>query len=422
MKKNKGITLIALIITIVVMLILVAVSVNVIIKGNLIGIANKTVNKYKTASEEEGDLNGLKINGRDLSSYIPLPEIKAGERATEKSNYNGVTIPEGFTVSGIPGEQDKNKGLVIYDIPADVDLTKENFWTETTTVGDKQYPKVQCDYNQFVWVPVKTPIVTKSEIDEILINECDYTIEQTKNGLDWPAMIELADREIYPMAVKYGEEDSYRGSIYRFTSDSKSEEGFSVTPEYFGDIGFTNPTNREPDKLTGTDTKKVDLAKEEELDLQTEYNNIVKSVIKQKGFWIARYELSSTTTAEGVIKGESKRGKDVSSSTWYDLYSICGNVNLVSGKGVKSNMVYGSQYDQIMFWLKDVKNTTVTPTKSFVIESTNMGNLGTGAEKVSGYDNSYSTYGIFDLAGNLGEWTVTAASGSDARLIRGRNI
>ena len=36
------------------MLILVAVSVNVLIKSDLIGIAEKTTGKYKTASEEEG--------------------------------------------------------------------------------------------------------------------------------------------------------------------------------------------------------------------------------------------------------------------------------------------------------------------------------------------------------------------------------
>ena len=35
MKKNRGITLIALIITVILLLILVGVSVNVIIKGNL---------------------------------------------------------------------------------------------------------------------------------------------------------------------------------------------------------------------------------------------------------------------------------------------------------------------------------------------------------------------------------------------------
>lgn len=41
MKTNKGITLIALIITIIVLLILVAVSVNILIKNNLIGTAEK---------------------------------------------------------------------------------------------------------------------------------------------------------------------------------------------------------------------------------------------------------------------------------------------------------------------------------------------------------------------------------------------
>ena len=53
MRKEKGITLIALIITIVVMLILVAVSINVIVNSNLIGHAEKTGDKYKMAYEDE---------------------------------------------------------------------------------------------------------------------------------------------------------------------------------------------------------------------------------------------------------------------------------------------------------------------------------------------------------------------------------
>ena len=53
MRKNKGITLIALIITIIVMLILVAVSVNIIINSNIIGQAEKAAEGYKTAYERE---------------------------------------------------------------------------------------------------------------------------------------------------------------------------------------------------------------------------------------------------------------------------------------------------------------------------------------------------------------------------------
>ncbi len=48
-EKNKGITLIALIITIVVMLILVGVSVSILINSNLIGAAEKTATAYNQA-------------------------------------------------------------------------------------------------------------------------------------------------------------------------------------------------------------------------------------------------------------------------------------------------------------------------------------------------------------------------------------
>ena len=78
MKKNKGITLIALIITIVVMLILVAVSVNVLIKSNLIGTAERTVDKYKTASEEEAKGGAIEINGKKYDSIEDYIKEKEG--------------------------------------------------------------------------------------------------------------------------------------------------------------------------------------------------------------------------------------------------------------------------------------------------------------------------------------------------------
>ena len=85
MKKNKGITLIALIITIIVMLILVAVSVNVLIKSNLIGTAEKAVDKYKTASEEEANGGTIEINGKKYASIEDYIEGK--EAITEVHNW-----------------------------------------------------------------------------------------------------------------------------------------------------------------------------------------------------------------------------------------------------------------------------------------------------------------------------------------------
>lgn len=73
-KINKGITLVALIITIVVMLILIAVTVNFLINSNLIGIAEGATTKYSQEAEREGNLNGIKVNGKDLNHYIKKAE------------------------------------------------------------------------------------------------------------------------------------------------------------------------------------------------------------------------------------------------------------------------------------------------------------------------------------------------------------
>lgn len=81
-KKNKGITLIALIITIVVLLILVAVSVNVLIKSNLIGIAEKTVKKDSDATifEEVKIAYAGALTGQYLEN-APFAEIMRRELA-----------------------------------------------------------------------------------------------------------------------------------------------------------------------------------------------------------------------------------------------------------------------------------------------------------------------------------------------------
>lgn len=85
MRKNKGITLVALIITIIVMLILVAVSVNVLIKSNLIGTAEKTVNKYKTVAEEEGKGEAIEIGGK---KYASIDEYLKEKGMIEEETHN----------------------------------------------------------------------------------------------------------------------------------------------------------------------------------------------------------------------------------------------------------------------------------------------------------------------------------------------
>ena len=416
MRRENGITLVALIITIVVILILVAVSINVLVNSNLIGHAEKTGDAYAGAikNEENFGNDGITVNGKDFSSYIPLPEIAAGERAETNSNYKGVTIPKGFTVSKIPEEKTIDGGLVIYDIPKeDLENAGEDFWTKTTTVGTENYPTVQCDYNQFVWVPVETPYVTKAELNKIM-SDSNGSITTEKAALQ-----SLVDSGKYPMAVELANGTDYRGVLYKFSAGTNKVNikvmDFSTEANYDdGSVTYY----REPAKLSSTASNKVNQTKEQNLDLQTEYNNIVKSVKAQNGFWVARYELSYNT------KGESKRGKTVANaSDWYGLYNVCKTVSIANNKNeMQSSMIYGSQWDQIMIWMKEVKNTEDN-SKYYILDSSYMGNYstssgGTGKNQVSGYKNAYGVKQIFDLGGNLRDWTTEAYSTS-YRVLRG---
>ena len=144
---NKGITLIALIITIIILLILVGVSINLAIKGDLFGSAEKAVSgtNDKTAQEQTrvDELMGELGRVEEQQRQDNLP----GTRVTENTKYvsNGKTawIPKGFTVSGIKSEQSIDNGLVIYDIP------------EGTTPDWSNPDSVKTKYNQFVWIPVE---------------------------------------------------------------------------------------------------------------------------------------------------------------------------------------------------------------------------------------------------------------------------
>lgn len=54
-KSNKGITLVALIITIIVLLILAGVSISLVLQGNILGNAEKAADAYDAAATEEND-------------------------------------------------------------------------------------------------------------------------------------------------------------------------------------------------------------------------------------------------------------------------------------------------------------------------------------------------------------------------------
>ena len=98
-EKNKGITLIALIITIIVMLILVGVSVSILINSNLIGAAEKTATAYDEARRKEANSEGITINGKTLDEYISVDWEEAKTRVANAPDISGFNKSNTYYVS-----------------------------------------------------------------------------------------------------------------------------------------------------------------------------------------------------------------------------------------------------------------------------------------------------------------------------------
>ena len=137
-RKNKGITLIALVITIIVLLILAGVSISMLTGENgILNRAKEAKEKTELATKEEEE---ILYELEDMINEVDTVVLEKGKVAekTQKNNYidqygNKATIPEGFKVSINSTEDDINEGLVIKD-----DEGNEFVWIPVGDVKDKQ--------------------------------------------------------------------------------------------------------------------------------------------------------------------------------------------------------------------------------------------------------------------------------------------
>ena len=141
MKKNKGITLVALVVTIVVLLILAGVSINLVLGNNGI-IAKAKDAETKSAEASQNDLKGMNGLVSEMEGAL------AGNGSTGSGSGNGNTGSGNNFVT-------KNTEVTYPDgkvwIPEGFKIAKGSASTVQggVVIEDK-------DLNQFVWVPVAT--------------------------------------------------------------------------------------------------------------------------------------------------------------------------------------------------------------------------------------------------------------------------
>ena len=155
-----------------------------------------------------------------------------------------------------------------------------------------------------------------------------------------------------------------------------------------------------------------------------EYNAMKASVEKNKGFYVARFEAGNENG-----KVVSKKGAMVwNNIPWGTSMTEIGTEGAVakakgmytdkSTYGVTSTLIYGTQWDAIMSWIDPAyKTSTCDTSSSYVANSTGKGNY-TGEIATCGSSDNYRVKNIYDLAGNVEEWTMEADS-TGCRVLRG---
>ena len=425
--RNKGITLVALIITIIVMLILVAVSVNILIKSNLIGTAEKTVDKYNKVAEEEGNSGVIEIDGKKYNSiedYMKekegekeekLPDIKAGERATANSNYKGAIIPAGFTISKAEGETTIDGGLVIYLIN---DKTEEEIkkltWTGTELENLKK------TYDQFVWIPI-----SHEQINNMFICQKKTTSNGSCNIVAENGTAKCTTHNSTQMAGRLYANDigeNYYKKAYTevYTTNSGLREPDVVT-DYDGsstNLGYMST-------VTGDNTSYISTAKFKET-LQKDYNKIVALIYNAGGYYVGRYETSNITTTKGTaINVVAGTNSGMASINWYYMYAqqkaYAANKGLENNK-VKSSMMLGTCHDQMLEFVNVAGKYDVTKVGNA------LHNNDYGPWQTAGLDYTDKTQykdlskNIYDLEGNVLEWTTEVFGTAGSRVVRGRRF
>ena len=313
------------------------------------------------------------------NEYMHVEEDASGDK---------VPVPNGYVGSSVAGENEIDTGYVIYE--------------GEEAVTDSNVADAQKNRNQYVWVPV--PDISKF-----------YGTDA--NGKKW-------------------------GKNYSFSSSTSSsyDEITGTKPynwsESDGVMTISSKTSyREPDVVPKSSSTAYDsdsrlktlglgakTTHEFLNQLEKEFNNMVASVEKYGGFYIGRYETGNINQETPVVQ---KGNTNISSQTWYNMYKRCKNIK-GDNTNVETGMIWGNQWDRTLMWLIETGSKTK---EQIADDSTSWGNYinatfeyvnnsGSTATKnknsstriPTGSTEYTKANNIYDLVGNVRDWTMEAYS------------
>ena len=315
-KENKGITLVALVITVIVLIILAGVTISLVLGDNGIITKSKEAKQNITnaSSEEKESMQNILNEVNDIESGIgeivtPPEELdprdpnnwdkeKVIDIVTE--GERSAPIPKGYVASKADTEKTITGGLVIYE--------------GTEEVTNQNVAQAQTTRNQYVWIPV-------DEINDMVMCKSKTTDTQCN-------IVRQSDGSF---KCKTHNSEDLAGKMYT----SKLTEGDTGIPHTYikdfnqKDQSYTkNSGTREPDLIIGSNGNEYDASNNNYHGLETaniflkqmndDFIEMVKSVYTYGGFYLGRYEIGEGGTSK---KGQTVLTADSSSGNmWYGLY------------------------------------------------------------------------------------------------------
>ena len=196
-------------------------------------------------------------------------------------------------------------------------------------------------------------------------------------------------------ATNYTAQDNLKGNqwVWIPVSDIDSIIGKRKSENKYYEPGMVVGSNG-----TAFDYREYALAgfnsfEEMENEIMNNYQTMLESIIKYKGFYIGRYELTEN--------GE-KKGIPLTQKLWYELYKNCKELDS-DNDSVITAMIWSIQWDAICEWLKSC-NYNIEDSSAWGNYANNTVE-GAGEYRETGYSEEWKANNIYDFAGNYWEWT-----------------
>ena len=352
--QKRGISLIVLIVTIIVIIILAAAVILTITKNNPVSSAKEATFKEDMANIQD-----------ELSMYISK-KYTDDPLSFEKSSVN---LSGDSMVTELPSTKKyKDKVSVV-----EGNLVKNN-------------SKVNSDEKKWF----NEVIGNTSNVKE----EWQDTIASVKYGVP------------IPKGFTYKEGTKDTGLVIQ--QDEKGNEFVWVPATestYVKDTSFPSNNNSKP---TGDDT------------LPNGITDETADVKKYGGFYIGRYEAG---IPEGDTSPSNKTGIPVSkqgATVWTNIdytNSKASAESMISNEYVQTGLLTGKAWDTTCHWIEDSLssiNASASLTDSRYYgnykDSLSTANENSGTKRTAGFSENWKVKNIYDLAGNVCEWTSEACS------------